>query len=309
MPIKNLAEMVERVKSLEPKTIAVALAEDENTLSAIDEAVHSGIAKAIMFGNREKIVSCCHKLNIDEQKFEIIHHENPELSVKNAVRAVKDHQADALMKGLVNTDLFLKAVLDRENGLLPQKTVMSYVCAIEIPAYHKLLFIADTAVIPQPNLEQKIAMLKYAVQMANKFGIDIPHVALLGAAEKVTTSMSSTETDAIICQMVARKQLPACIIDGPLDLFLACDPQASVIKGIKSSINGDADILLCPSLESANIFYKSLMLFAGGELAGLIQGTTKPVIVMSRNESKKSKFYCLALSCLMAENERRNYEN
>ena len=299
MIIKTLDEMVEKVKSLPPKTIAIAAAEDENTLGAVDKAVENGFAKIKMYGNKNKIVKCCSDLNIDHQKFEIEDIEDPDIATSKAVEAVRVGKADVLMKGLVNTDKFLKAVLDKEKGLLPPKTIMTYVCAVEIPAYNKLLFISDTAVLPYPDLEQKAAMLKYAVNMANKFGIAIPKVALLAAAEKVNQSIPSTTTDAMICQMVARKQLPDCIIDGPVDLFLACDPKASEIKGIPTSIKGDADILLCPSLESANIFYKSLMLFSKGELAGLIQGTIKPVVVMSRSESAKSKFYCIALSCLI----------
>lgn len=301
MSIKRLDEMVEKVKALPPKTIAIAAAEDENTLGAINEAVQAGFAKALMYGDEEKIKKCCIEQGIDFKQFEIIHTSSQESSASLAVEAVKSGKADVLMKGLVNTDKFLKAVLNKEKGLLPPKTVMSYVCAVEVPAYHKLLFVTDTAVLPFPNLEQKVAMLKYAVKMANKFGIENPKVALLAAAEKVNPAFQSSVDDALICQMVARKQLPQCTVDGPVDLFLACDPLAPEIKGVDTPLNGDADILICPSLESANIFYKGLMLFAKGELAGLIQGTIKPVVVMSRSESKKSKFYCIALSCLMAE--------
>lgn len=301
MSIKKLDEMVEKVKKLKPKTIAIAVAEDENTLGAISEATQAGFAKALMFGNKEKIISCCKAQNIDPDNFEIIHTEDAYEATCLAVEAVKTNKADVLMKGLMNTDKFLKAVLDKEKGLLPPKTVMSYVCAIEVPAYDKLLFVSDTAVIPYPNLEQKAAMLKYSVKMANKFGIEVPKVALLSAAEKVNPAFQSSVDDSLICQMVARKQLPSCIVDGPVDLFLACDPKAPEIKGVDTPLEGQADILLCPSLETANVFYKGLMLFAQGELAGLIQGTIKPVVVMSRSESKKSKFYCIALSCLMAE--------
>jgi len=301
MPIKKLDEMVEKVKNLKAKIIAIAVAEDDNTLEAINEAVEAGFAKALMYGDKDKIIKCCQDLKIDFSHFEIIDEKDPVKACKLAVEAVKTDKADVLMKGLVNTDKFLKAVLDKEKGLLPPKTVMSYVCAIEVPAYNKLLFATDTAVLPYPNLEQKASMLKYAVKMANKFGIELPKVALLSATEKVNPAFQSSVDDALICKMVERKQLPACIVDGPVDLFLACDPKAPEIKGVATPLNGEADILICPSLEACNIFYKGLMLFAQGELAGLIQGTTKPVVVMSRSESKKSKFYCIALSCLMTE--------
>ncbi len=301
MEIRTLDQLVEQVKLLPKKRIAIAVAEDQNTLGAINEAVEAGFAIAIMIGNKEKILKICNEEGLNPDKFTIINEPDEAKAAIEAVRMVKNNDADVLMKGLVNTDKFLKAVLDKEKGLLPPKTVMSYVCAVELPKYHKLLFVTDTAVLPFPDLEQKIAMVKYSVNMAKKFGITKPKVALLSAVEKVNSAFPATIDYSAICKMVERKQLPDCIIDGPLDLFLACDSESVEIKGVKTPINGDADVLVCPSIEASNIFYKGLMLFAGGELAGLLQGTTKPVVVMSRSESKKSKFYCIALSCLMAE--------
>lgn len=301
MEIRSLDQLVEKVKGLGKKRIAVAVAEDQNTLGALNEAVDAGFIEALMIGNADKIRNLCVEEGIDPGKFSIIHQSDEASAAKEAVRMVRDGEADVLMKGLVNTDKFLKAVLDKEKGLLPPKTVMSYVCAIELPKYKKLLFVTDTAVLPFPDLDQKIAMVKYSVNMAKKFGIDKPKVALLSAAEKVNPSFPATMDYAAICKMVERKQLPDCVIDGPVDLFLACDPASVEIKGVATPLNGEADVLVCPTIESSNIFYKGLMLFAEGELAGLIQGTIKPVVVMSRSESKKSKFYCIALSCLMAD--------
>ncbi|HPM00581.1 MAG TPA: phosphate acyltransferase [Candidatus Cloacimonadota bacterium] len=299
--ITSLDQLVEKVKGLPKRRIAIAVAEDQNTLGAINEAVQNGFIHPIMLGNAEKIKQLCQSENIDYSNFEIIHFDNEVQATQEAVKLVRENKADVLMKGLVNTDKFLKAVLDKEKGLLPPKTVMSYVCAIEVPKYKKLLFVSDTAVLPYPDLDQKIAMVKYSVNMAKKFGIEKPKVALLSAAEKVSAHFQSTLDYAAICKMVERKQLPECIIDGPVDLFLACDPESVKIKGVPTPLEGDADVLICPSIESSNIFYKGLMLFAGGELAGLIQGTVKPVVVMSRSESAKSKYYCIALSCLMAD--------
>jgi phosphate butyryltransferase len=203
------------------------------------------------------------------------------------------------MKGLVGTDKFLKAVMDKQNGLMLPDAVLSYVGAIQIPAYHKLLFITDPAVIPYPDLDQKIAMAGYAIEMATKFGVEKPRIALIGASEKMSPHFGNSVDYAIMCKMAERGQIKNCIIDGPLDIFLACDKKSIEIKGVETPINGDADILLFPSLESCNPFYKGLMLFAKGELAGLIRGTEKPVIVMSRSESEKSKYFCIVLSCLM----------
>lgn len=282
------------------KRIAVAVGEDENTIGALLEAKEMGFATPILIGDKSKIADVLAGANAKAEDFEIVNIQDHLLAAKEAVRMVRMDEADILMKGLIGTDKFLKAVLDKETGLLPPKAVMSYVCALELPKYKKLLFISDTAVLPYPDLNQKIAMVNYTIQMTKKFGIENPKIALIGASEKVNDSFHYSTDYTQICKMVDRGQIPNCTIDGPLDIFLACDKESVKIKGVPTPINGEADALIFPSLESANSFYKGLMLFGGGELAGLIQGTIKPVVVMSRSESQKSKFYCMALSCLMA---------
>ena len=301
-PIRTLDEMVMHVQALgKRRKIAVAAAQDPNTIGAIARAVESGFVEAIMIGNEPVIRDEAHRAGVDPGMFNVVNIPSDKAAAVEAVRMVRNDEADVLMKGLVSTGAFLKAVMDKENGLLPPKAVMTYVCALEIPKYHKLLFISDTAVIPFPDLKQKIAMTNYAVNMARKFGIETPKVALLSAAEKVSPHFQSSTDYAIMCKMADRGMIKNCIVDGPLDLFLACDPPSVEIKKVDTPIAGDADVCIFPSLESSNTFYKGVMLFGGGELAGLIQGTTKPVVVMSRSESSASKFYCVALSCLMVD--------
>jgi len=299
--ITKLIDIAAKAKTLGRKTrLAVAVAEDKNTLGAISRAVNEGFIFPLLLGNAE-IIKPMIQNHIDSSQCEIINIPDEALAAKEAVRLVREGQADVLMKGLVGTDKFLKAVLDKEKGLLPPKAVMSYTCALELPKHHKLMFISDTAVLTNPDLDQKIAMINYSVAMARRFGIHKPRIALISATEKVGAVLPVTYEYAMICKMAERGQIKNCIIDGPLDIFLACDPLSLTIKGVKSPLEGDADILIFPNLESANSFYKGLMLFGGGELAGLICGTVKPVVVMSRSESENSKFYCLSLACLMAE--------
>jgi phosphotransacetylase len=143
-------------------------------------------------------------------------------------------------------------------------------------------------------------MVNYSIGIANRFGIDNPRVALIGASEKVSRHFPNTLEYSAMCKMVERGQIKRCIIDGPLDLFLACHPESVEIKGVDTPIGGEADILLFPNLEASNPFYKSLMLFGGAELAGMICGPSKPVVVMSRSDSEMTKYYCITLSCLMA---------
>jgi phosphate butyryltransferase len=293
--------MEEMVLKLKKKhRIAVAWAQDSNTIRAINEAVKTGFIEAILIGKSSEILKTCKAGSIDESLFKIIDSDNETDASEEAVRLARCGDADVVMKGLVGTDRFLKAVMDKEKGLMIPNAVLSYVAAMEIPDYHKLLFITDPAVIPFPDLDQKIAMAGYAIEMASRFGIEKPRIALIGASEKMSRHFNNSVDYAIMCKMADRGQIKNCIMDGPLDIFLACDKSSGEIKGVTSPVNGDADVLLFPSLEACNPFYKGIMLFGKGELAGLIRGTEKPVIVMSRSESEKSKYYCIALSCLMA---------
>jgi phosphate butyryltransferase len=299
--IASLRQMADTVRSSRRRNrIAVAWAQDHNTVGSLNRAVSEGFAEAVMIGRREQIIKTCRDTGADPDRFTIVEADDEKDAAVLAVSMTVSGETDIVMKGLVGTDTFLRAVMDRERGLLPHGAVMSYVCAVEIPAYHKLLFITDTAVIPFPDLEQKVAMARYAIDMAGKFGIKKPAVALIGASEKVSSHFPNTLDYSVMCKMAERGQIGPCTMDGPVDLFLACDPASVKIKGVDTPLAGDADILLFPSLEACNPFYKSLMLFGGGELAGMICGTTKPVILMSRSESELSKYYCVALACLMA---------
>lgn len=259
--------MVEKVHALKKKhKIAVAWAQDSNTIGAVSKAVKDGFAEAIMIGLPEEISRLCDDNNIDRHLFSIVPSDNEMNASREAVKLTKSGTADIVMKGLVGTDRFLKAVMDKENGLMLPNAVLSYVGAIEIPAYHKLIFITDPAVIPFPDLDQKVAMAEYAIEIAQKFGIGKPRIALIGASEKMNRHFQNSIDYSVMCKMAERGQIKNCIMDGPLDIFLACDKKSIDIKGVKTPVDGNADILLFPSLESCNPFYKGLMLFAGGEL-------------------------------------------
>jgi phosphate butyryltransferase len=299
--MRTLEQMEEKVQTLKKKRrVAVAWAQDTNTIGALNKAVKKGLIEAILIGNPSEIRKTCKAKGINDTIFTLVESDNENQASSEAVRLAKTGEVDIVMKGLVGTDKFLKAVMEKEKGIMLPNAVLSYVCAIQIPAYHKLLFITDPAVIPFPDLDQKVAMARYAIEMARKFGINKPKIALISASEKVSRHFENSIDYSIMCKMAERNQIKDCIMDGPLDIFLACDKKSIKIKGVETPVNGEADILLFPSLESSNPFYKGLMLFAKGELAGLIRGTEKPVIMMSRSESEISKYFCIALSCLMA---------
>ncbi len=280
--------------------IAVAWAQDPNTIGSVYKAVHEGFVEAFLIGDRKAIIGTCISKGCDLSLVHIIEAPDDVAAARMAVSMTARGETDIVMKGLVGTDKFLKAVMNKEEGLLIRDAVMSYVAVLEVPSYHKLLFITDTAVIPFPDLYQKTFMAKYALDMARRFGIEQPKIALIGASEKVSQHFPNSLDYSKMCEMARDGQFGNCIMDGPLDLFLACDPESIEIKGVPTPVAGDADILLFPSLEACNPFYKGLMLFTRSELAGIICGTIKPVVVMSRSESEISKYYCIALACLMA---------
>ncbi|NMC39585.1 MAG: phosphate acetyltransferase [Bacteroidales bacterium] len=300
--ITRLTQLAELVKSSGRRyRIAIAWAQDSNSIGALFKGVCDGFLEAVLIGKKPEIIKACEKENIDYSGLNIIESASDYEACRRAVDMARSGEADIVMKGLVGTDRFLKAVMDKETGLMEPGATLSYVCALDIPAYRKLLFITDPAVIPFPDLEQKIAMTRYAIEMAGRFGITKPRIALIGATEKISRHFQSSLDYSVMCKMAERGQLPDCIMDGPVDIFLACDPKSPEIKNVRTVLEGDADILVFPSIESCNPFYKGLMLFAGAELAGLICGTVKPVVLMSRNESLLSKYYCIALACMMTK--------
>lgn len=299
--ISSFAELTSHLQQVNcRKKMAVANGIDQHTLEAVIKAVEAGIVDAYMIGD----VAAIELPEIFEHNlggfFHIIDIPDVTEATLEAVRMVKNGEADILMKGLVNTDVLLRAILDKENGLLPHGNILSFNAALEIPNYHKLLFFTDPAVIPQPNLQQRTAMIKYAIETAYKFGIEQPKIALIHATEKVNTKIQYMQDYVSIMDEWRNGEFGNVIIDGPVDIFLALDKERGKIKNVNTPVLGDADILIFPDFDSANPFYKGLMIFAGAEMGGLLQGTEKPVVLTSRSESIDSKFYSIAMACILA---------
>ena len=298
--ISSFAELTAHLKSINcRKRIAVANAVDTHTLDAVLQAVEMGIIEAFLIGDVASIESP-HLFEHNLSPFiHIIDIPDVQVATLEAVRMVKSGEADILMKGLVNTDVLLRAILDKEKGLLPPGNILTYNAALQIPTYHKLVFFADPVVIPSPNITQRIAMIKYAIASAYKFGISKPKVALIHATEVANPKIHYMQDYLDIMQMWRNGEFGDVIMDGPLDIFLALDKERGSIKNVPTPVLGDADILIFPNFECANCFYKGLSLFAGAQMGGLLQGTEKPVVLTSRSESIDSKFYSIAIACLL----------
>ncbi|HJV76994.1 MAG TPA: phosphate acyltransferase [Paludibacter sp.] len=299
--ISSFVELTAHLKSVNcRKRLAVANAVDSHTLDAVLRAVDMGIVEAFLIGDVASIESP----RLFEQNLSPFIHivDIPEvqLATLEAVRMVKTGEADILMKGLVNTDVLLRAILDKEKGILPAGNVLTFNAAMEIPNYHKLIFFSDPVVIPSPNLVQRTAMIKYAIETAHKFGIPKPKVALIHATEVANPKIHYMQDYLDIMQMWRNGKFGDVIMDGPMDIFLALDTERGSIKNVPTPVLGDADILIFPNFECANCFYKGLSLFAGAQMGGLLQGTEKPVVLTSRSESVDSKFYSIAMACVIS---------
>ena len=220
-------------------------------------------------------------------------------SIKEAVRMVREGEGDFLMKGLCSTDKFLRAILNKETGLLPPKGTLTHCTTLEIPSYHKLLFVGDVAVIPAPDLKQKQIIMECLVKTAQAVGIAKPKVAILAATEQVLPSQPASIEAAILSKMADRGQIKGCIADGPLALDVAIDQESVAIKGLVSPVAGDADCLLFPNIESGNVFYKAnSKLVAGVRQSGILVGAKAPCVLSSRADSIDTKLNSIAMAAM-----------
>ena len=284
------------------KRMVAAWAVDEHTIEAASKAVDLGIVTATLVGDKEMIKDVCAKNDIDVEKFEIVNEPNELKAVSRAVQLVHDGEGDVLMKGLCSTDKFLRAILNKETGLLPPKGVLSHVGIIENPKYHKLMFLTDMAVIPQPDFRQKVKLANYVIKVAKSFGIAKPKVAFIAASEQMLDSMPACMEAAMLAKMCDRGQIPGCIADGPLALDVAIDAEAVQIKKLVSPVAGDADCLCFPNIESANVFWKAnSKLCDGVKQAGMLVGTTAPCILASRADSAEPKLNSIAQAVMFVK--------
>lgn len=297
-PIRNFDQLTAHLKTLNRrKRIAVVCANDRNTEYAISRALEEGIAEFLLIGDAV-IPGKYPILKQYAGHVETIHIEDPDEAAREAVRIVREGGADILMKGIINTDNLLRAILDKEKGLLPKGQVLTHLAVMQIPTYDKLLFFSDAAVIPNPTLQQRIEMIWYSIRVCRHFGIKQPRVGLIHCTEKVSAKFPHSLDYVNIVELAEAGEFGDVIIDGPLDVKTACEKTSGDIKGIVSPINGEADVLIFPNIEAANSFYKAVSLFSHADMAGLLQGPICPVVLPSRSDSGLSKYYSLAMACL-----------
>ena len=275
--------------------MVAAWAVDEHTIEACAKATQLGFVKVTLVGDEALISKTCQQLGIDTGMFEIVNEPVELKAVAKAVQLVHDGQGDVLMKGLCSTDKFLRAILNKETGLLPPKGLLSHVGVIENPNYHKLIFLTDMAVIPAPDFRQKVKLAGFVTSVAHSFGIAKPKIAFIAASEQMLDGMPACVEGAMLAKMCDRGQIKGCIGDGPLALDVAIDPESVQIKKLVSPVAGDADCLLFPNIESANVFWKTnSKLTVGVRQAGMLVGTSAPCVLASRADSVDTKLNSIA---------------
>lgn len=300
MAITKLEAMFERLKSQPKKRLVGAFACDSHSIGAINAAVDKGIIDGTLVGDETAILEVCKNEGIDSNKFIIINEPNEMKAAAKAVEVIRNGEGDILMKGLVSTDKYMRAILNKEKGLMAPKAVLSHVTVIENPNYHKLMIVGDVAIIPNPDLKQKLAITNYLINTAHALEIETPKVAILAATEQVSPGMEACVDASIIAKMGDRGQIKNAHIDGPLALDVAIDKESAEIKKLKGEVAGDADCILFPNIESGNVFYKTNTKLAGAELGAMVVGAKVPCVLSSRGDSTLTKLYSIALAAMNA---------
>lgn len=300
-PLRSFEDLLERFRQKAvSKRVVIVCPNDGHTEYVVKRCAGEGLVSLILVfdgGEAPEFRRYCESIN--DGSISIVKCKDTAEAASTAVKIVHDGQADVIMKGALSTDVLLHAVIDKEggNGLIEKGKVMSHITITESQAYRKLLLFSDAAVIPEPTLEQFDAMLRYDCDICRNLGIEIPKIALIHFSEKVNNRFKICSDYTILKERAATNAYGHVSIDGPMDVKTACDYESAQIKKISSPVVGSADLLIMPNLEAANTFYKTISFFGKARMAGLVTGTTAPVVVSSRADSAESKFFSLILAC------------
>jgi len=300
---QSFAEIITAAQRQERVKIAVAAAADADVLTAVQKAQQAGIADAVLVGDTAAIGEICRQHNIDAGMFEMDHVPDVRMAAKRAAELVRKGTAQVMMKGMVGTADFMRAVLSKSEGL-GTGGLLSHVVVFEATGFDRLMILTDPAINIAPDLPQKVQIIENALQVTSALGNNEPKVAMLAAVETVTASMKATEEAALIAKMAERGQIKGCRIDGPLALDNAVSAAAATHKGIGGEVAGKADLLVVPDIEAGNIFYKALVYFARTPLAGIVIGAAAPVVLTSRADSPETKLNSIALAVMVSRAKR-----
>ena len=297
--IKNFEQLIAHLRERnQRKTVAVVWGEDESSQEAIVAALESGFINAVFVGATQAAKANTELMAFGEH-IGFVETDDRDDAARQAVTLVREGKADILMKGLINTDNLLHAVLNRETGILPRGQILTHLTVAKIPTYHKMLVFADAAVIPYPTQEQRTEQVRVALTLCRSLGISEPRLSLIHCSEKVNEKFFPHTVGYLdIVKAAQEGEFSSCIVEGPLDVKVSCCRESAVTKGIHSQVAGEADALIFPDIESGNTFYKTITLFCKADTAGILSGAIAPVVLPSRSDSKACKLYSLAVASL-----------
>jgi phosphotransacetylase/acyl dehydratase len=299
-PYRHYLGLIARATSKPAVKTAIVWPCDEVSLGGAIQAFKDKLIAPVLVGSEAKIRSVAAALQLDLGTVQIVDIDNSRMAAIRAVEMARKGEVQMLMKGSLHTDELMSAVVSREGGLRTGRRI-SHVFALDVPSYHKPLFVTDAAVNIQPDLETKISILQNAIDMMNTLEIASPKVAILSAVESVNPAIPSTLDAAALCKMVDRGQITGAIVDGPLAFDNAISSDAAKIKKIKSPVAGDPDLLMVPNLEAGNILFKELQYLAGALAAGVVVGAKVPVVLTSRADGELARMASCALGVLLAK--------
>ena len=294
---KNFDEVIAAVRKRGPQTISVAVAQDLDVLLAIKAAEEQGLVKPILVGEAAAIKPLAEKAGLTGAP--VVDEADQDEAARKAAELVRKGEAQVLMKGLVNSSNFLRAVLDKERGLRKSK-LLCHLGVFETPGVDRLMYMSDGGMNVAPDLEAKKEILINVLATLKNMGMDKPNVAVMSHNEQVNEKIPSTTDAAALVEMGARGELPPCVIEGPMALDVAASAEAAKHKRIESKISGQVDVFLMPNIESGNMVGKALTNYAGAKMAGLILGASHPVVLASRSDTPEGKLCSIALACLSA---------
>jgi phosphate acetyltransferase len=297
-------QLLARCSSLEPVATAVAHPCEETALAGAIEAGEKGLITPVLVGPSAKIRDIAKQHGIELGKTRVVDAPHSHAAAAKAVELVRQGEAELLMKGSLHTDELLGAVVARETGLRTGRRI-SHVFIMDVPTYHKVLIVTDAAINIAPALEDKVDICQNAIDLVVALRPGTPKVAVLAAVETVTSKMPATIDAAALCKMADRGQIKGALVDGPLAFDNAISKDAARVKGIRSEVAGDPDILIVPDLEAGNILAKQLTFLANADSAGLVLGARVPIILTSRADSVRSRIASCAVAMLAAHARRQ----
>lgn len=302
--MKHIQEIWDSLKTVHPGKVALACAADRPVLEAARRAHEQGIADFILIDDTVKLRALAADMDLNLTDYELIHEPDPATAARLAAGMVHDGEAEVVMKGLLESAVFLKACLDREHGLRKPDSMISAIAVIESPKYEKLMFLTDLAFTPVPDLEAKKKILQNAVAVAQRFGVETPKVACLAPAEKVNPKIPATQDAADLAAAAATGQLGNCLVAGPISMDLAVSREAAIHKWYANPVAGDADILLAPDITVGNVLYKTLSCLSDIRTGGVMAGAAAPIVFCSRSDSAETKVNTIAFAMYLSQFER-----